>query len=95
MESDVRTPLNIGSSEMVTINQLVDLVEAHRRRPARPGTTIPSAPKGVAGRNSDNSLVKQLLDWEPSTPLLAGLEATYRWIYDQLRRPRASADGRR
>jgi len=44
-----------------------------------------SAPRGVAGRNSDNTQIRELLGWEPSTPLLHGLEATYRWIYDQMR----------
>ena len=84
MESDVRTPINIGSSEMVTINQLVDLVERIAGvRLVREYDT--EAPKGVAGRNSDNAQVKKLLGWEPSTPLLVGLEATYRWIYDQIR----------
>jgi GDP-D-mannose 3', 5'-epimerase len=83
MESDVRTPLNIGSSEMVTVNQLVDLVEGIA------GVRLireydADAPKGVAGRNSDNSQIRQRLGWEPSTPLLVGLETTYRWIYDQL-----------
>ena len=83
MESDVRTPLNIGSSEMVTINELVDLVEQIA------GVSLireydTAAPRGVAGRNSDNALIRRLLGWEPSTPLLRGLEATYRWIYDQV-----------
>ena len=84
MESDVRTPLNVGSSEMVTINELVDLVEQIAGiRVIREYDT--RAPQGVAGRNSDNSLIRELLDWEPSTPLLRGLEATYRWIFDQMR----------
>jgi GDP-D-mannose 3',5'-epimerase len=84
MQSDIRTPLNIGSSEMVTINELVDLVERIAGiRVIREYDT--RAPQGVAGRNSDNSLVRRLLDWEPSTPLLSGLEATYRWIFDQMR----------
>ena len=84
MESDVRTPLNIGSSEMVTINELVDLVERIA------GVRVireydRSAPRGVAGRNSDNAQIRRLLGWEPPTPLLSGLEATYRWIDDQMR----------
>jgi GDP-D-mannose 3',5'-epimerase len=84
MESDVRTPLNIGSGEMVSINQLVDVVEGIAGvRLIREYDT--DAPKGVAGRNSDNSRIRQCLGWEPSTPLLVGLETTYRWIYDQLR----------
>jgi len=83
MHSDVRVPLNVGSSEMVSINQLVDLVEQIAGvRLTRTYDT--AAPKGVAGRNSDNTLVRQLLGWEPSTALITGLEATYRWIYDQL-----------
>jgi GDP-D-mannose 3',5'-epimerase len=83
MDSDVPEPLNVGSSEMVTINQLVDVVEGiaeitlHREYD-------PSAPRGVAGRNSDNTLIKERLRWEPSTPLAVGLEATYRWIFDQM-----------
>ncbi len=84
MEGGVREPINVGSSEMVTIDQLVDLVEnvagVRLIRAYDAG-----APTGVAGRNSDNSLVRTLLDWEPSTPLRVGIEATYRWIYDQLR----------
>jgi GDP-D-mannose 3', 5'-epimerase len=84
MESDVRTPLNIGSSEMVTINELVDLVEQFAGiRVIREYDT--RAPQGVAGRNSDNSQIRRLLGWEPSTPLRSGLETTYRWISDQMR----------
>jgi nucleoside-diphosphate-sugar epimerase len=76
--------LNIGSSEMVTINELVDLVERIAGvRVIREYDT--SAPQGVAGRNSDNTQVRRLLGWEPSTPLLSGLEATYRWIEDAMR----------
>ena len=73
MESAVKTPLNIGSSEMVTINELVDLVERIAGiRVIREYDT--RAPQGVAGRNSDNSQIRRLLGWEPSTPLLSGLE---------------------
>jgi GDP-D-mannose 3', 5'-epimerase len=84
MESDERAPVNIGSSEMVTINQLVDLVEGLAGvRLIREYDT--GAPKGVAGRNSDNSRIRTLLNWEPPTPLVVGLEPTYRWIHDQMR----------
>jgi nucleoside-diphosphate-sugar epimerase len=81
---DVAQPLNLGSSEMVTINQLVDLVEAVA------GTTLtrrylPDAPQGVRGRSSDNTLIAATLGWEPTVPLAEGIEATYRWIYDELR----------
>jgi GDP-D-mannose 3', 5'-epimerase len=82
LDSDVIDPINLGSSEAVTINQLVDIVEAIA------GITLKrrydlSAPKGVNGRNSDNTLIKKLLCWEPNTTLKAGLEKTYAWIYDQ------------
>lgn len=83
MESDVEIPLNIGSSEKVTINQLVDVVEAIAGIRVRRRYNT-SAPKGVNGRNSDNTLVNQLLGWQPSTSLLAGMEQTYRWIADQI-----------
>jgi GDP-D-mannose 3',5'-epimerase len=83
MESDIREPINLGSSELVTINQLVDIVEkiagvSLRRR------YLLDAPKGVRGRNSDNTRIRKHLGWEPSTPLADGLEQTYAWIYDEL-----------
>lgn len=83
MHSDVEDPINIGSSELVSINELVSTVEEIA------GVTLKrtyklDAPKGVRGRNSDNTLIKKLLDWEPSTTLAAGLEKNYQWIYDQL-----------
>jgi nucleoside-diphosphate-sugar epimerase len=83
MDSDITQPINVGSSELVTVNQLVDIAEAiagiHLKR-----TYNLAAPQGVAGRNSDNTLIKRLLGWEPSTSLEVGLETTYRWIYDQM-----------
>ncbi len=95
MDSDIAEPLNIGSSELVTINQLVDLVEdiAGVRLERRYDLT---APRGVYGRNSDNTRVQALLGWQPTTSLREGMEATYRWIYDDmLARPRNADDGRR
>jgi nucleoside-diphosphate-sugar epimerase len=81
--SDVTEPLNVGSSEMVSINQLVDIVEGiaglHLER-----NYLLDAPKGVRGRNSDNTRIRELFDWEPSTTLQAGLENTYAWVYDQV-----------
>jgi nucleoside-diphosphate-sugar epimerase len=82
-DSEFVEPINIGSSELVSINQLVSLAEEIA------GITLErsydlSAPKGVNGRNSDNTLIKQVLGWEPSTRLRAGLEKTYRWIHDEL-----------
>jgi GDP-D-mannose 3',5'-epimerase len=83
LESEIIEPINLGSSEMVTINRLVDLVESIAGITLKRSYDL-SAPKGVRGRNSDNTLIKKLLSWEPSTPLASGLEATYRWIYDQM-----------
>ena len=80
--SQIIDPINLGSSEAVSINQLVDIVEEiagirlHRRYDL-------SAPKGVNGRNSDNTLIQRLLRWEPDTTLRRGLEKTYAWIHDQ------------
>ena len=82
MHSDIVDAINLGSSEAVSINQLVDIAEEiagiklHRRYKL-------DAPKGVNGRNSDNTLIQKLLGWEPNTPLRVGLEKTYHWIYDQ------------
>jgi nucleoside-diphosphate-sugar epimerase len=82
MNSDVLEPLNLGSSEAVSINRLADLVEwiagMHLERKYNL-----DAPLGVNGRNSDNNLIKEYLNWEPGIPLQAGLEKTYAWIYDQ------------
>jgi nucleoside-diphosphate-sugar epimerase len=85
MDSDIRHPINLGSSECVTINQLIDTVADIA------GITVEkqcdmTKPQGVYGRNSDNTLIKQLLDWEPSTPLRTGLEQTYHWIEEQVRK---------
>jgi nucleoside-diphosphate-sugar epimerase len=81
--SDVAEPMNLGSSEMVTINQLVDLVEDAAGIRLRRKHLL-DAPQGVRGRNSDNTLIRSTLGWEPSTPLATGVEATYRWVHDQL-----------
>lgn len=84
MESDITTPLNIGSSRMVSINQMVDMLEEIA------GVTLertysPDAPVGVAGRNSDNTLIRRLLGWEPATSLEEGLAQLYPWVEAQVR----------
>jgi nucleoside-diphosphate-sugar epimerase len=81
--SEVTEPINIGSSELVTINQLVSIVEeiAGVRLERR---YILDAPQGVRGRNSDNTLILERLGWEPSTTLRDGMERTYAWIYDRM-----------
>jgi len=82
MESEILEAINLGSSEAVTINQLVDIVEDIAGVKLKRKYDL-SAPKGVNGRNSDNTQIQRQLGWEPNTSLRAGLEKTYRWIYDQ------------
>jgi GDP-D-mannose 3',5'-epimerase len=84
MRSNVATPLNVGSEEMVTINQLVDLVADIAGK--RIGKKHIPGPQGVRGRNSDNRLIREQLGWAPTQPLVTGLEATYQWIEGQVRR---------
>jgi GDP-D-mannose 3',5'-epimerase len=83
LESDLCEPTNIGSSQLVTINQLVDIVEeiAGVRLERRYDT---SAPQGVRGRNSDNTQILHRLGWEPRTRLEDGMAATYHWIRGQM-----------
>jgi nucleoside-diphosphate-sugar epimerase len=83
MESNFSAPINLGSSQLVTINRLVQIVEGIAGVKLERRYDL-SAPQGVRGRNSDNTVIKQVLGWEPSTPLEEGLEKTYRWIYDQM-----------
>jgi nucleoside-diphosphate-sugar epimerase len=83
LNSDVREPLNLGSSELVTINQLVDIVEDIAGLKLKRTYKL-DAPKGVKGRNSDNTLIKKHLGWEPSIRLRDGLEKTFRWIHDEM-----------
>ena len=80
---NVTMPINLGSSEMVTINQLVDIVEEIAGIKLNRSHNL-KAPKGVNGRNSDNTLIQKLLGWQPSISLKSGLEKTYRWIYDDM-----------
>jgi GDP-D-mannose 3',5'-epimerase len=83
MNGDYAEPLNLGSSELVSINQLVDIVENIAGLKLKRSYNL-SAPKGVNGRNSDNTLIQRVFGWEPSTKLRDGLERTYAWIYDQM-----------
>lgn len=82
MHSDVTEPLNLGSSELVTINQLVDIVEQIAGIRLERTYNL-NAPKGVNGRNSDNTRIRQLFGWEPSIRLRHGMERTYHWIREQ------------
>src|SRR5882762_11013536 len=81
--SDVQEPLNLGSDELVTINQLVDLVEQIAGIKLNRRYKL-DAPKGVRGRNSDNRLITARLGWAPSTSLVQGLRATYDWIFREM-----------
>jgi nucleoside-diphosphate-sugar epimerase len=83
LESDIREPLNVGSSELVTINDLVAMTEKIAGVSLKRTHDL-SAPQGVRGRNSDNTRILELAGWEPSTSLQEGMERTYAWVYDQL-----------
>jgi nucleoside-diphosphate-sugar epimerase len=81
--SDILEPINLGSSELVTINQLVDIAEEIAGVKLRRTYNL-KAPKGVNGRNSDNTLIRKYLDWEPSIRLRDGMEKTMAWIEQQM-----------
>ena len=83
MESDFIEPVNIGSDEMVTINQLVDIVSGIANKNISKEHI--DGPTGVKGRNSDNTLIFEKLGWKPSAKLKDGLEKTYQWIGEQMK----------
>lgn len=83
LKASYSEPLNLGSSELVSINELVSIVEDIAGVKLERQYDL-SAPQGVRGRNSDNALIKKVLDWEPSISLRAGLEKTYAWVYEQV-----------
>ena len=92
MNSDIIEPLNLGSNEAVSVNQLVDIVEDIAGIKLKRKYDL-DAPKGVNGRNSDNTLIQQLLGWEPSITLRHGLEKTYAWILEQYQLRESGAEG--
>jgi nucleoside-diphosphate-sugar epimerase len=83
MESEIHEPLNLGSDELVTINQLVDIVEEIAGVKLERKYNL-NAPKGVNGRNSDNTKILKLMGWEPSIRLKEGMAKTYEWIESQM-----------
>ena len=85
LKGDSPVPVNVGSSELVTINQLYTMVEEFAGITCRRTYQL-DAPQGVRGRNSDNTLIKEIYGWEPSISLKEGMEKTYRWVYDQVKR---------
>ena len=90
-EALVAAPINLGSSELVSVNELVSIVEeiAHVKLARKYEL---DAPKGVAGRNSDNTLINKVLGWEPHTPLREGMRKTYAWIESEYLRRRSQSD---
>lgn len=91
MRSDFEGPVNIGSDEMVSLNQFADMIMAI----AEKSQTIHhvDGPTGVRGRNSDNRMIAERLGWAPSRPLVEGLESTYRWIHAQVENGRRDGSG--
>lgn len=84
LEGDLHDPVNLGSSELVSINQMVNMLEDIAGLKVQRRHNL-EAPQGVRGRNSDNTLFHSVYGWEPSTPLRVGLERTYDWILQQLK----------
>jgi nucleoside-diphosphate-sugar epimerase len=84
LEGDSPEPVNLGSSELVSINGLVDIVEGIAGIRCEREYQL-DAPQGVRGRNSDNTQIVETYGWEPSITLLDGLEKTYRWVFDQVK----------
>ena len=83
IDSDIDQPINLGSSEMVTVNELVDLAEELAGVELKRSYNL-EAPRGVRGRSSDNSMIRERLGWEPSIRLREGLSKTYSWILAEL-----------
>ena len=85
MESDFSDPINLGRSELVSINQLIDIISEIAGVEVEREHNL-DAPQGVRGRNSDNSLIMDKLKWEPEVDLKTGLAKTYAWIKEQIER---------
>jgi nucleoside-diphosphate-sugar epimerase len=84
MRSDFRDPLNLGQDRMISINELVDIVANVAGKKIGKHYDL-TKPQGVRARNSDNTLLREVLDWEPTISLEEGLDRTYHWIAAQLR----------
>jgi nucleoside-diphosphate-sugar epimerase len=85
LAGDSPEPVNLGSSELVSINQLVDIVENIAGVECERNHIL-DAPQGVRGRNSDNTMINQVYGWEPSVTLADGLAETYAWVHEQVKR---------
>ena len=93
MRSDYHYPLNLGQDRVISINELVDIVAEIACKKIKKRYD-PTKPQGVRGRNSDNSRLREVLNWEPRVSLEAGLEMTYRWIATQLKKNELAESGR-
>jgi GDP-D-mannose 3', 5'-epimerase len=85
IDSNFSEPLNVGSSEDVSINTLADILEEISGVKPKRNYNL-SLPQGVYNRNSDNTLIKEIIDWEPSISLKSGMEKTFKWIYDEFKK---------
>ena len=92
MRSGYARPLNLGTDELVTVNELVDLVAEVAGKSVVKRHDL-SKPQGVRGRNSDNTKLREVLGWEPQIPLREGLVPTYRWIESELTRAQVEIPG--
>jgi dTDP-D-glucose 4,6-dehydratase len=90
----VATPINLGSSELVSVNELVSVVEEIAQVKLARHYEL-DAPKGVGGRNSDNTMIKRILGWEPGTSLREGMRKTYAWIEGEYLRRHVEAEAPR
>ena len=84
-DSNFHGPINIGSEEKVSINDMIDKIENISNKKVKRNYQL-DKPKGVRGRNSDNTLIRKQLNWEPKFTLYQGLEKTYNWIYSEIRK---------
>jgi nucleoside-diphosphate-sugar epimerase len=83
MQSDYHKPINLGQDRMITIDELINIVAGIARKRVKKRYDL-TKPQGVKGRNSDNTRLREVLEWEPQVSLEEGLGITYKWIYDQL-----------
>jgi GDP-D-mannose 3',5'-epimerase len=93
MNSDVKVPLNLGSSEMVNMNDFVQLIiDIEKAHNSEDNFVLKhlKGPEGVRGRNSDNTQILERLGWEPTTPLKEGIRYTYNWIKDEINKEQNS-----
>jgi nucleoside-diphosphate-sugar epimerase len=91
MRSDHREPINLGQDRMISVNELVDMVASIAGKKIGKRYDL-TKPQGVRGRNSDNTRLREVLNWEPSISLETGLRTTYHWIAGELAREAAPAN---